>query len=371
MELTRRAINSYYTRYAKTDAWTTLGGVYQSFETCIGCGDLMDELTTGYQKIAELAHAMLPDKKFVVSPYSDLNLAQFDIATLEMNKENFKALARIGCDVIAPQEGRGTGKGAYFYPQWQNDTEIKMVDPALLLILQYLTAGTPDNITFSERFAGSARQMYQTFAAAVEELSTDEGVKVELWLNFEAFEYLRDTPCLPVDRMGNGMAEILQRTSKSRADWSLTEQGAYVSHVISFAWDADYLCVPAGTDYTMSLADEIYADFDRPIASDASWDAAGSTLTLHGFNIASSSVQLRLQWTDTEGAAHAKTVTPAGTDAQWGTHNGRPALMGEATYIAPLKPTPTSNWYVIATVTDTRTGKQALHPLLLDPPTAK
>lgn len=45
---------------------------------------------------------------------------------------------------------------------------------------------------------------------------TQQGVKFDLWLNVEAFEYLRDDPCLPVDISASGMGELLNRASKSR-----------------------------------------------------------------------------------------------------------------------------------------------------------
>ena len=103
---------------------------------------------------------------------------------------------------------------------------------------------------------------------------------------------LQDAPCLPVDTGGNGMAELLDRTTKARIDWGLTAAGSRPTKIISFAWDADYLCTDGG--YTSSLHEEILvshkkmsssqhqADYDRPIVS--YFD--GSTNVL-GFNIAS------------------------------------------------------------------------------------
>ena len=42
-------------------------------------------------------------------------------------------------------------------------------------------------------------------------------VSFEFWLNVEAFEYLRDDPCLPVDPAASGMGEILNRATKARS----------------------------------------------------------------------------------------------------------------------------------------------------------
>jgi hypothetical protein len=70
--------------------------------------------------------------------------------------------------------------------------------------------------------------LFQAFSDAQLELAS-EGIEVELWVNLEAFEYLRDSPCLPLDTFGNGMAELLDRTWKSRIDWGITFNGYYVN----------------------------------------------------------------------------------------------------------------------------------------------
>lgn len=85
----------------------------------------------------------------------------------------------------------------------------------------------------------------------------------ELWLNVEAFEYLRDDPCLPVDTVGNGMAELLDRSNKQRIDWALQSESAYVSGIISFAWNSDYTCVTS--KYDTPIYREILNDGNRPI----------------------------------------------------------------------------------------------------------
>ena len=39
----------------------------------------------------------------------------------------------------------------------------------------------------------------------------NDGIDVEYWLNVEAFEFLRDDPCLPLDPIASGMGELLNR----------------------------------------------------------------------------------------------------------------------------------------------------------------
>ncbi len=112
----------------------------------------------------------------------------------------------------------------------------------------------------------------------------NEGLQFEFWLNVEAFEFLRDDPCLPVDVAGSGMSEILDRTSKSRIDWALTVAGSRSNKIISFAWDSDWTCTTA--NYPISLSDEVSNDFSRPILSQCGWNTANdSHINVLGYNL--------------------------------------------------------------------------------------
>ena len=193
--------------------------------------------------------------------------------------------------MIAVQEGRGVAKAAYYWPHQVNMT-IESVDPMLLKIVQYLDPSVPSNVTYAEQFTGSTRMLFEAFATAQLELKLEEGISVELWANLEAFEYLRDAPCLPVDQVGDAMAEILDRTAKQRIDWGLTNQGALVNQIISFAWDSEYARArrPRALDVPLSLTCEsflgaaTFATRERatllhsptrslPMAHDRSWPA--------------------------------------------------------------------------------------------------
>ncbi|XP_050391148.1 uncharacterized protein LOC126810221 [Patella vulgata] len=111
------------------------------------------------------------------------------------------------------------------------------------------------------------------------------GNRFEFWLNVEAFEYLRDDPCLPVDIQGSGMAELLDRTSKTRIDRALTVAGAFTQKIISFAWDSDYTCV--SNNYTESLAATIRQNIEQPIVSNCSFHSANNqSVVIIGYNLA-------------------------------------------------------------------------------------
>ncbi|KAJ8315525.1 hypothetical protein KUTeg_007675, partial [Tegillarca granosa] len=61
-----------------------------------------------------------------------------------------------------------------------------------------------DNYYWLFKAIGSSRDML---------VSNDK--KVDFWLTIEAFEYLHDDPCLPVDPAGSGNDQLLAKTVKS------------------------------------------------------------------------------------------------------------------------------------------------------------
>lgn len=106
----------------------------------------------------------------------------------------------------------------------------------------------------------------------------------ELWLLLEAEENLQDEPCRPVDTKGSGNAELMDRTSKSRIDHSLTAAGSTVQKVLSFAYDPDFTCTTKS--YNVPLTDEISHDYGRPIISNCSFHSPSNrSVVLIGYNL--------------------------------------------------------------------------------------
>ena len=226
-----------------------------------------------------------------------------------------------------------------------------MWDPLLYKIDEYRFPGFAKSC--AETYAESNQLLWREFEEAVQELKA-EGVYTKLWLNIEAFEYTRNEPCTPIDEGGNGMAELLDRTTKSRLDWALTVEGARASHIISFAWDADYLCKPSSA-YPLSLAEEIQKDWDRPIVSYL--DPINGVI--RGFNLAENTVTYSVK------CASGKTGTdkPLNFDANWGKKNDRSPLLQQitvATQTSVIRQCSAESWVCI-TATNSRTGKAAYH----------
>ncbi|KAH3755929.1 hypothetical protein Pelo_12249 [Pelomyxa schiedti] len=337
-EFNSRVMQNYETRYGTNPSYA---GVYQTNEAWLG--DWYQYLVDVYSVLSVQIRAF--GRQFVISPYVDVNRDQVGNASVAAQKEGFKAMARSGCDVIAVQEGRGCAKGAYFW-NFQKNTPVEDVDPVLAEIVDYLARIERPHFTFDEGFSGSNQQLFKAFEDAVDELYQEEGVKTELWLNLEAFEYLRDAPCLPVDVGGNGMAELLDRTEKQRIDWGLTVAGARPTTIISFAWDADYLCTDGG--FAMSLSDEMKQDWDRPIIS--LFDGSSNVL---GFNIATAGVVFNI--TCSSGAQYSVSATK--TNPTYGEQNNRSHLLQQATI--PFSTCTSDSWVCISATN--KAGKTSYH----------
>eukprot|EP01114_Cavostelium_apophysatum_P014729 TRINITY_DN3890_c0_g1_i1.p1 TRINITY_DN3890_c0_g1~~TRINITY_DN3890_c0_g1_i1.p1 ORF type:complete len:595 (+),score=73.16 TRINITY_DN3890_c0_g1_i1:181-1785(+) len=332
LEFIRRVFLDYSMRFAN---YSSFVGAYQIMEVCIA-KDAVPSLFEAYAQLKPLFTKYLPGKKFTVSPYVDFNLQHFN-SSVEEHVEHFKQLARAGIDVIAIQEGRGTGNAPYFWPH-QYQQQIQDVDPGLWEICQFRDASENPNVTFAEQYVASTRMAFEAFAQAQVELKEQEGIEVELWANMEAFEYRRHDPCLPVDDFGNGMAERLDRTWKSRIDWGLSFQGALVNNIISFAWDFCYLCTNGG--YKQTLAEEILEDCGRPIVSGANI-TSDKEIAIVGFHLEGVSVQV--SWTTADGVAQNITVDSYNFDPNFGRNNRKaPSLQQVTIYFdvtgADLKP---------------------------------
>ena len=110
------------------------------------------------------------------------------------------------------------------------------------------------------------------------------GNKVDLWLSIDAFEYSRNEPCLPVDKAGSGLAQMLDRVTKSRVDWALTAASWNVQKVASLAWDPCFTCKTA--TYTSPLALQIKNDMSRPIIARCSFHSeANQSVVVIGYNL--------------------------------------------------------------------------------------
>ncbi|MFI6910195.1 DUF4434 domain-containing protein [Nonomuraea sp. NPDC050394] len=237
--LTRRILQDYGARF---DGRAALGGVYQPFEVQMGATLTSNPTLHVYADQHEIVEQELPDKPILISPYMDARKrVGFGQTPLQV-AEAFKALARTGVGIIAPQDSRGTGKVGLFWPDQRGDE----VDPRLRPLV--------GESTYGDTYHGSTRDYYREMSIAREQMLA-EGFKVDLWANVEAFEPSGDQPCTPQGTRG--------KTDKKRLDQAVTMAGRYVQKVVSYMW-SDYM-----TCGDPSLEKEIIKDYARPIVVDA------------------------------------------------------------------------------------------------------
>lgn len=149
--------------------------LYQENEACV-C-DWYSIIVKGYAVLAKITHDH--NKLWVISPYLDLNIDQCN-SNIPKHKDGFKAMARAGADIIgtvlqcrihdaAIQEGRGCGKGPYYWNYQINNT-VNSVDPRLDKIVHYTAPNRKAGGTYRDIFTGSLQQAYKTFEDARVEL---------------------------------------------------------------------------------------------------------------------------------------------------------------------------------------------------------
>ncbi|TMR24706.1 DUF4434 domain-containing protein [Nonomuraea turkmeniaca] len=264
--LTRRILQDYGARFADRES---LGGVYQPFEVQMSATLASNPTLEVYTDQHTIVEQVLPGKPILISPYMDARRRVGFGQTPKQVAEAFKALAKTGVGIIAPQDSRGTGKVGLFWPD-ERDTE---VDERLRPVVGESTYGTA--------YHGSTRDYYREMSIAREEM-VQAGYQVQLWANVEAFEPSGQQPCAPQGTRG--------KTDKKRLDQAVTMAGRYVQKVVSYMWSDFMTCGQP------SLEEEITSDWQRPIAVDAirrSRDIQDG-VEVRGYNVKDSTITV--QW---------------------------------------------------------------------------
>ena len=280
LELVDRVAADYGARHGSRSSFA---GVYQSMELPVA-DPTVSSVLDWYAASNARVRQRLPGKAILVSPYMDLRLGNGNGVTLDSLAEGFKDIARTDMDIIAPQDGRGTGKIGLYWP-FEEDSA---VDPRLEPAVGAVTYGTA--------YRGNTRDAYDAVSEAAVDL-VGEGIAVDLWVNVEAFE--------PGEGVDCGYYGYVPRTEKERLDQALTFEGASGSRLISFMWDAYYTCT--GNNAT-TLGEDVAADHARPIVSQAfSWESGGTPgLVIRGYHLVGSDIGMT--WYDGSWAVQNATM---------------------------------------------------------------
>ncbi|WP_214415553.1 DUF4434 domain-containing protein [Sphaerisporangium fuscum] len=264
--LTRRILQDYGDRFK--DRYS-LGGVYQPFELQLRQWPDPSKVPTlqVYAEQHEIVEQELPGKPILVSPYLDARKEKKFTATPAQVGEGFKALARSGVGIIAPQDSRGTGKVGLFWPNLKGQKVDERLKPVV------------GDTTYGEAYYGSTRDYYRAMSEALTQLHA-EGTDVQLWANVEAFEPQGDGACEAGGKRGV--------TDKKRLDEAVAFAGPYVSKIISYKWSSFFTCG------TPTLAEQVARDWDRPIPIQAIPGKRGiqDGIEVRGYNVAHGKVTL-------------------------------------------------------------------------------
>ncbi|XP_076466898.1 uncharacterized protein LOC143298095 isoform X2 [Babylonia areolata] len=276
---------------------STLAGYYSKEEGYLAQMTADCPLVAMYRRLGQLVHARSAHKKLAVAPSLNVNRAQLN-GTVGQHVHGFEVIAATGqVDVIAVQEGRGWGRGCYYWPG-QEHSVISQVDSTLDRVLRYLNPHLPPNTTFQEAFTASNQQVFAALEASRAALTRGSltGVAPDLWLSVEAFEYLRDDPCLPVDPGASGLGQMMNRASKGRVDRALSAASVRVQKVAAMAWDPDLTCTtrryPAA-----SLAAQIRTSARNPLIAGCSFHSpANRSVVVIGYNLEGMGQSFEVNW---------------------------------------------------------------------------
>jgi hypothetical protein len=299
--LTRRILQDYGARFKGRGSF---GGVYQPFELQIRDWPDPSKVQTlqVYAQQHLIVEQVLPGKPILVSPYIDSRRRVKYTSTPEQAAKGFKAIAKTGVEIIAPQDGRGTGKVGLFWPNLKNQPVDDRLEPVV------------GESSYATAYYGGTRDYYRAMAQARDELA-QEGVQVQLWANVEGFEPSATEQC--------GTQGTRGRTDKPRLDTQVSLAAPYVSKIISYMWSDFFTCG------SPSLSEEIAADYDQPIAIEARRQARQiqDGLEIRGYHLGDAKVTLSWSGLDTPRVVDSTAVgwhdpapipgLPAGTEKLW------------------------------------------------------
>jgi hypothetical protein len=295
--------------------YRSLKGVYQSYESPIS-GSWADISYDWYERTAGVVHnttalhcpaievaaaaEVTPTARrqrrrlqFAISPYWDVTRNSGDNITLAQSAAGIAAIAaQASIDIVAPQEGRGTGKSACYW-EHQADLAIADVDPNLANYPH--VDGTR---SFREQFWASTTQLFRAARVEIDKANAQRAVPQELWMNLEAFEATGVNPC-------DGDTD---RTNKTRVDRSLMFGAGDVDRVVSFMWDPYFACKPRGYGNT-SLNGDIINDMQRPIMGVATLTPP-HTAEVGGWGLCAADASVNVTWEPAAAAGRLYATVP-------------------------------------------------------------
>lgn len=218
---TRRVLTDWRQRHTRLGS---LGGLYQSVEMPLKGNAAWDDQYALYGTQHRLAHELVPRLPVLLSPYIDARprmtspVEAVPVAITRMIESGHGSKI-----IVAPQDGRGTGKGGAFFPDEADDPVEARLEPVV---------GGP--MTYREAYS-SVSGAY--FRAAVEAGRPAGPDRFELWANVELME---PSPLAGEPACSSGTARGL--ASADRVLKQVAVVGNTVTKIIGFDWDQMMEC---------------------------------------------------------------------------------------------------------------------------------
>src|SRR5690625_542123 len=287
-QFTERSLQDWESRYGHLDSYR---GLYQSSEMLMKGNEAWDAQFDLYdaQHGAIAQHA--PGRPILISPYID-GRPDMDspISAVELFTERLVDSADGAHMILAPQDGRDTGKGGVYFPDQADD-----------IVLERLQDVVGGALTYAEAFGGTTSHDY--YEAALEGGKAAGGDSFELWANIELMEPspLEGEPiCIPgVDR---------GQTDSARVATQISVAGDLVTKFIGYDWDNAMLCEVPGNP---TLAEQLAEDEQRPLPTGVTPEPAGTAL-LTGYHL--EDIQGTITWFDSTGTEQSAEFAPATSD---------------------------------------------------------
>lgn len=281
---TERTVQDWEVRYGALESY---GGLYQSSEMPMKGNDAWDAQFALYdaQHGAVAEHA--PGRSILVSPYIDARPRMTSpVEAVELFTQRLVASADGAPLILAPQDGRGTGKGGVYFPDQADDIVIER--------LQDVVGGA---LTYDEAFGGATSHDY--YSAALQSGKAAGGDSFELWANIELMEPspLDGEPiCIP--GVNRGQAD------SARIATQISIAGDTVTKLIGYDWDNAMLCEVPGKS---TLAEQLAADEGLPLPTGVTLEPGGTAL-MTGYQL--EGVSGTVSWTSADGRELSAAITP-------------------------------------------------------------
>lgn len=224
---THRLLSDWRSRYAALDSFA---GLYQSIEMPMKGNPAWDDQYALYGAQHGVAHNVLPQLPIMLSPYIDARPRMTSpVEGVPLAIQRMVATSAGSKVIIAPQDGRGTGKGGMFFPNEVDEFVDERLEPVV-----------GGHLSYGDAYFAAARAYYEAAASAGRKAGGD---RFALWANIELME--------PSPLSGEPACSTGTNRGRATADRVMKQvavAGNTVTKLIGFDWDQMMQCAVPGKE---------------------------------------------------------------------------------------------------------------------------